>query len=315
MSKRGVINVGKSVNKKNKKYKNNKIKFFLKKFIFYSLSLGFLVLVVWMLFFSDFMKVQNVNIYNEMLDSVKMKQLVEGELSKKFFNYFPRNNLILVSKNNIESLLKKEFKLISLIEVKKEFPNTISVKVTERKKVFIWCDRNNECLLVDESGKSFYKLNNVEKDFFKKDMVMITDKSNKQAVLNEKIVSQDVALFCQQIIRGIETVLKIKMRKEMSMPSSISEEITLMTEEGWGIHFNTSQSIKEETEILRKILEEEFIKEKRGELEYIDLRLKGKVIYKFRGSENEDENKEKKESEAANKSLEENSDKEDKQED
>ena len=288
MTKRGIINVAGNINKKNKKYRHKRIKTFLKKFIFYLLSLGFLVLVAWMLFFSDFLKVKSISINNEMSDIIKIKQLIKKEVNKKFFNYVPKNNLILVSKSNIELSLKKEFKLIELVKVKKEFPSTISVEIIERQKVFIWCGRS-ECFLIDESGVAFYELNDIEKDFFKKDMVVVTDKSNKQIILNEKIVPQNLAFFCHQAVLIIEDELKIKMKREVSTPSLMAEEIVLETEEGWKVHLNTAQTIEEQVEILRKILGEEFIKEKRGDLEYIDLRLKGKVIYKFRGSEKEDE--------------------------
>lgn len=293
MIKRGAINVGKNIDKKNKGIKEKNFKSFFKKLFFYFIFLGFVFLVIWMLFFSDFMKVKSVNIQSETLSSDEIKKIVEENLEKKIFNYLSRDNLILISKNNIGSLLKERFKLIELVKVRKEFPSTISIEVVERKKVFIWCKGEIECALVDGTGKIFYKLNNEEKEFFKKDMVVVIDKSRKQIILNEKIVPEEVALFSQRVVPVIEEELGLKIRKEISIPSSMSGEITLTTEEGWKIHLNTAQSIKEQVEILMKMLGEDFIKEKRNDLEYIDLRLKGKVIYKFRGSENEEDDKDK----------------------
>lgn len=305
MAKRGIVDVRKNIDKKNKTKKKNTIKIFLKRLLFYFLFLGFIALVIWVLFLSDFMKVSNVHIDNGMLGVARIEQLVKKEVDKKIIGYIPKNNLILVSKKKIESSLKNEFKLIDLVEIKKEFPSTILVKVAERQEVFIWCSKE-ECFLVDKSGTAFYKLDESEKDFFKREkgMVIFNDKSNKQIILNKEVVPESTTLFCRQVIPGIEEELKIKVKREISTPSSMSGEITLETEEGWKVHFNTLEVAKEQVQILKKVLGEEFIKEESVDLEYIDLRLKGKVIYKFRGSEDEDE----KEEESSKENSEENPD-------
>lgn len=54
-----------------------------------------------------------------------------------------------------------------------------------------------------------------------------------------------------------------------------------LTSDGWQIVFNESQTAAEQGFIVKKILEQE-IKDKRRDLEYVDLRIENRIYYKYR---------------------------------
>lgn len=65
-----------------------------------------------------------------------------------------------------------------------------------------------------------------------------------------------------------------------------------LTSDGWQIVFNDSQTAAEQGFIIKKILEQE-IKDKRRDLEYVDLRIENRIYYKYRNQDSKEDNTQK----------------------
>ncbi|MEK7582053.1 MAG: hypothetical protein AAB488_01845 [Patescibacteria group bacterium] len=110
--------------------------------------------------------ITNVEILGiETLNPEKLKTRVTNILEEKYFYLIPKKNFFFYPKNAIERDLSDSFKRISKISVSyKSFknPQTIAVKIEERKPAYLWCGKSKaeivirektpKCYFIDDSG-------------------------------------------------------------------------------------------------------------------------------------------------------------------
>ena len=65
----------------------------------------------------------------------------------------------------------------------------------------------------------------------------------------------------------------------------MSGELRVKTVQGWEIYFSTERPITTQARILKRILKSKLVEEDLSQLEYIDLRIKGKAVYRFKNYE------------------------------
>ncbi|MEA2007414.1 MAG: FtsQ-type POTRA domain-containing protein [Patescibacteria group bacterium] len=279
-------------NKKNRKIKNRKKQSwlsFFRKVVFWLIFILFWGVSLWTLFFSDVMKVTNVESVgdSENFSSFHVEQHVGEIISRKFLGLIPRDNLLLISKKSIVKEIKESHGLIRDVSVERRFPNTIVIGIEERESHIIWC--NNEiCVLLDERGEAF---GDVE-DFDGEKDVRVFDTSNKKFELGDRVAEPEFVFFSEKLPDMFFEELSIEIEPTLQTPSSMSGEIRLKTKDGWEGMFSTNRPMGVQMKVMKKILKEKIGPEKVSQLEYIDLRIKGKAMYKFKQEEEKNENEE-----------------------
>jgi cell division septal protein FtsQ len=243
---------------------------FFKKKIFWIFFLSFLFFSgnFYLAIFSKFFQIQQIEILgSEKLKEV-IKDLVEPEISKNFFTFETKSIFLFEQKKLVQAILSN-FPQVERVEFLKEFPNKLKINIKEREAVALFCSLN--CYLIDSNGIAF-------EEFFGKEDFKIEKLNKEEISLGEVVIDKE----------NLNKILKIKKElEELQIPLEkvvlVNEErINVKTKEGWEIYFNPKRDIDWQLTKLKVLFEKEIPKEKRENLEYIELRFGNFAPYKYR---------------------------------
>jgi len=272
----------------------------IKKFFFWTIFLGFWATALWTIFFSDVMRANQVVVESSRVQKEEVEAIVRDSISKKYLSLIPQDNLLLIPEKKIEQRIKQKFIFIRDVEVTRSFPRSIKVHVEERESHIVWCS-NNKCLLVDERAEAFYELGPNDKKL-EEQLVQVKDLSGKEVQLEMRVAEPSFIKFCEDLPDRIALFTGIQIENRLETPSSMSEEVRASTVGGWTLMLSTERSVDAQSEILKKVIKDKIPSDKIQQLEYIDLRIKGKATFKFSESEpeeHEDEAKSEEEEDAS----------------
>jgi cell division protein FtsQ len=234
--------------------------------------------IFYLLVFSALFQIEKVTVFNnKKIPKERIQDIVKENLERKII-FFKSKSIFLIDLKKIKENVLNNFPSIAEIEINRRFPNTLNLKVTERKEVGIFCYQE-ACFLLDKEGIIF---ENVPKEI----PLLKIQKLNidKEMKLGERMIEKELI----QPILEVET--KLRDYIPLAAPdfkitefSIISEErINAKTSEGWEIYFNPQRDINWQLTKLKALLENEIPAEKRKDLEYIELRFGNSAPYKYR---------------------------------
>jgi len=261
-------------------------KFF--KLVAFALLVGaFIGLIVYVLFFSTFLKISKIEISGATsVGQESIRQDVEAKFSGKYLNWIERNNFLWIDTEELQHILMDKYEKIKNVRVARVFPDKISIVVEERVPGIVLCSGDSGCFVVDASGFVYMRFNQSSQDNQLVGLMRLTDKGNKSIKFKESFLDE---AYVQAIIgtqKGLRDELGIDVALDCQTPQLISGDIRVMTNEGWWVYFDSNKAIEKELEMLRAVLREKIDKlGQRSELEYIDLRATNKVYYKLRNQE------------------------------
>lgn len=253
----------------------------LKKLLFWIAFFVFLGTTVWALFFSSLMRINSINITNQRIDKNELSRVIAQELNGMYLTYIPKDNLLVASKKNIKATLLRQFRLIKKVTIQRVFPNALLINIEERESTLAWCVAG-ECFLVDENGEAFFALAADDSELMGGGLVRIDDQSPNRIAVGRHIVLPEVARLCQQFPDAVAQVLGIEPNRVMSTPSPMANEMRMKTNAGWDLLWNTSIPLDQQLALLKQVIEQQLKPEQVAQLEYLDIRLKGKVIYRLK---------------------------------
>ena len=208
----------------------------------------------WLLFATPYFEIKDVKILGKGGDiKEKIKKIID-ENSGNFF---------LLNPMNISENIKEVFPQIKKMSVKREFPNSVSVDIEERKEVGIFCFRNNDlsCFSISGDGVIFKKVKK------KDNALLIFLDEEKETGLGKEIIEESLMkdiIFLQSEFEKNNFVLK-----EVEI---FPFQIKAKTEQGFLIYFSREFNFKTQVKIFFETFEKVISKEEQGKLEYIDLR-------------------------------------------
>lgn len=262
--------------------------------------------VVYFLFFSEWLQISNVLVEgNKITDKKLILDAVEPFLHKKTLFIFPSNNFFFIPTGQIEREIAANFKRISKVNVSRGFPNSLAIRVEEKKAVLLFCS-NNGCTWVDEEGIAYNQSSYAEAIADSGgqgeespppkagDVVIVQDNSHSQLALGQLATDPAYVDFANRVWRSFAE----KTGKELaflSTPLPSAQEIRAHTKEGWTVYLDTTLDLDKNLTLLNRLINQD-LKEKEGDtvcLDYIDLRVVDRVFYKTKdncGSGKEEQN-------------------------
>ena len=272
----------KSLEIRTKKNKSRKQINYFKKLLFWLLFLAFGGAVGWTLLFSPALKVKKITVKTKTIDKIKIETVAKEELIGSRWKFFSADNLLLIKRCNIKRRIQDEFLLAKQASVKMKFPDQLMISVLERQFVAVWCGKEG-CWWIDETGTIFRKIENqlpITAAQQENTVVLRNTGQTETARVGEKVIDSSLVSFSRQLFLEAENRSSMKLKRELQIPSSIANEVWAITDRGWRIYFSVDEPIEKELAILEKALEKNISPAEQQQLEYIDLRLKGKVVYK-----------------------------------
>jgi len=252
----------------------------------------FLFSIFYFLFFSEFFQLEKVIISgNEKVPVEDIRKLIESTIKKKIL-VFQTKSIFLTSKNQIQEIVFRNFPQIAKVDFKKQLPQTLVIKIEERKPVAIVSSEKND-FLIDKEGIIFEEIlgDNLQ-------LIKIKGPNlEKEIKLGEKVVEKELLSQILEVKSQIENALKIPIVDEAGASSSpfantntrvtevliVSEErLNFKTFEGWEIYFNPQKDSNWQLTKLKVDLENLIPFERRKNLEYIELRFGDSAPFKYR---------------------------------
>lgn len=214
------------------------------------------------------------------LDERDVRAYLGAALGEKYLLLFPRSSYFLAHTGILAKGIRDAFPAIADVEMEKEFPRTLTVRVTERKFWGILCntlqDANPvQCAALDETGFAYESAPLPQGNLL---LIVESDRPSLEpgkTRMDEELVREMQAL--QQKIReaiGGE-VARFEVRDR------VSGEIRARAADGFMIWFKRGDDISNAMRVLKKVLDAE-IGNRRENLDYIDVRFGNKVFYKFK---------------------------------
>jgi len=202
-------------------------------------------------------------------------------LKEKYLSIIPKNNLLLLKESYVNDFFTRKFGIVKKIKIIRKFPDKIKILVEERNPILILENSKGRFILDDESNiypDDFF----VSSGFNQTELPILKEENSELAFSFDNQAGLSYLQFILRVKEKLENLLDIPVEKEMIAPKIISGDVIFKTQEGWQLYFNKSAAIDKEIETLRIVLEEKIGKEKRKDLEYIDLRIDNKIYYKFK---------------------------------
>lgn len=218
-------------------------------------------------FFSDFLKVKNIEISGaEKIGTDNVKNIFFGEISKKMFFFIPKN-ILSVNFDKLSYDISSKFPEVEKISIKINLPDTVSAEIIEKTPAGCWC-KNSDCYYFDKYGIIYQKNSKCD------NLLIIA--SDKNPEIAKQIISED---NLKDILNIFEKSVDKAGIKDIKI---LDDKIILESKLGWIVYFRPFDDISGQIINLRAILDQKVPANRLIQLDYIDLRFGNKVFYKFK---------------------------------
>ncbi len=267
--------------------------------LFFCLFVGLGYLAIWWpkIWIED-VQVEGKAVYYSPAD---IEEIAWQKIERPFWWKIPRRSIIFVPISQIENEVLNRYPEVKTVEVVRHLPRSLVVKMEERENIGVWCQiqktKNKEqgtnqatsteevikeereieqCFYFDREGVIFRSA-----PLISGSLVLNVYGVNQSPQIRDEIIEPKMIEFILTIREGMP---KIKIAYG-SLPEAADfeivsfEDLRMTTARGWQIYFNPEYSAESQLRALEVVWEDE-IKDSINDLEYIDLRIEGRVYYR-----------------------------------
>ncbi len=239
------------------------------------LILGFLTLLIvaaifYFLFLFETFWIEKIIVSGEkkvMKEEIEL--LAERRLKNKVL-FFETKSIFAVDTGQIKRDILDSFPQIARVKVNRGFFDAISIEVTEREALALWC-QEERCFLIDIEGVIFEEVS-PEMELFRIRSGQVVD----SLALGLTIVSRERLGQIFNVKSDLTETAEVSITEAFL---ASEERLNVKTSEGWEIYFNLKGDLEWQVKELDLLLEKQISPEKREELEYVELRF-NRVYYK-----------------------------------
>ena len=229
---------------------------------------------------------------NHIIDTSDIKNAVTADLSGRYMHLFSRSNALIYPKNKIYNDLVSLFPRIETLKIYRTGLNTLAIGLVERAGAYLYCgetipqnqnDVGEHCFFVNDNGYIFdkapYFSGNVYFKYYMK-LPITGSPLGSQMLPKEQF---------QPLVNFIEKIKDLGFDPIYMQSQENGENVLYLNHQAGGVSptilFNMSNDLPTIFQNLRIAMDKpEFADEihsKYDTLQYIDLRFKNKVLYKF----------------------------------
>lgn len=249
----------------------------LRQRVFLGVALAIFLFIFYLWFYSEHFRIKQINISGNLgeVSQEEIKGIIEETLKKHSVFLLPGDNYFLMRTKPIERAFTQK-NILAEVEIKKDFPNALNVKVKEKLGRMIWVV-GEELYLLELDGKITTRLE--ARDLVNIGVPVIYDLSNTAFDLNQPVVNPKLVNLIAEIytdFAGFE--LPVVELDYFKLDSPQANYVKIVTKRGFEIHVNYLSSLTEQLDKLKKSLL--FGKIDLNKINYINLRVANQVIYK-----------------------------------
>ena len=268
------------------KKKKKPVSLFRFRFFWYGTGFTFLfVFVFWFIVFSSWLEIQELLVEgeNEIQEEFLVAE-IEKALWKPWFG-IPTNSIFLFDAKETKNALSFVFPMILEASFQRQFPHRLILHIQEREQVATWfsllSDRADEqtgmdilYFAIDKEGIPFKEIKDTD------NYVVFSSEDN--AVLGQELLAPSLLSTLLEFKRIFEIAGEPMQLSIVAFEIGNNGEVKGVAKEGFKILLDLKEDIQWQETKLRLVLEQKIPLEKRGELEYIDLRFGGQAYLKYK---------------------------------
>ena len=293
--------------------KRKKKKMSFKIIIFIGLFFCFLAGLIYFSIWSSVLQIKKIEVKSEKnptyYQNDQIVKIAEKKIAEKISNIIPQNNIILAPLNEIKNVILEDFPEIKQVNIYRNLTDIgLVIEIEERENIGIWCKykeiekilepiststeenieddetvekiiekRVGECFQIDKDGVIYKKSLLVKSS----SVLNIFSSRDQSAKIRDTIIPLEIIDFILEIK---EESKNIKTDNMLSVLISDFDFISIedlrgTTSLGWQVYFDPTHSVNSQIEALEIVLNQQ-IKENYKNLDYVDLRIEGKIYYK-----------------------------------
>lgn len=192
---------------------------------------------------------------------------------------FGKTSIFLVPRDLLEYELPNKFAIIKSVQILRELPNTVHVVIQEKVPVAVFVSGGISYAL-DPSGVAFEEISQ-ERMKDNKYPVISDERQTTTITIGKPVIDSGIITMMHDIARLLPERFVLQIDK-ITIPAIGSQELHVLTSEGWMLVLDNSRKLDDQFLVLEKILTEQITNAKRPMLSYIDLRAEGKAFFKFK---------------------------------
>lgn len=211
-------------------------------------------------FFSQWLKITSITIVgNEKITTENLTDFLSPQINRFF----------LLNKNIVVKIILSQFPRIERASIAKNFPDSVTITITERKSVAVFCDSNQQCFLIDKTGVIFEPIEKIPEN-----TTVITQDVRGNTFLGVTTISQSMMDAVMKIKDNLKNNFNIDTKEVIA-----SNPLIIKTSEQWQIYFNADVDINLQVKKMNSLLEHEISEHERKNLHYMYLQYKDKAYY------------------------------------
>lgn len=265
---------------------------------FYVLCFLFLSVSVYIVFFSDFLKVRDISFAHppETFTSRDALQGIRDYMNIRVFGFLSRENFLFFSQDSLQKFFQDRYRTVRSVRVEKSFPDSVRVTFDERHVAALWCVPG-KCFQIDKEGYAFNQDDENPEALYGSQEIspvpIFVQEAPDGDILNTTVLSPDELEKWVSFWKLFQEEGSVGARF-VRMPKDASYEFTVETREGWPVRMSTEFSLDQGLRMLKTFLTESITPEERSQIESVDLRSENKIFYTLRGSGEDEDEKENK---------------------
>ena len=236
-------------------------------------------------------QVKNVYIErNESTINVRSGSLLQ------IMEYVKKTNILVLKTDSLEEHFVKTFKELESVSIEKKYPDSLSITVVPLDIIAKWeyfheqiekaneqTDKNNKTVFVKKTGylnkNNLFLEHSAMDENMHKNLLTIVDKQPRKKEISFYDIVSD-GRYISQIVKGKENLELVISRKIVEINYyRDAQEVYFIDDKGVEYWLYLEEDLSVQIKKLKHMLDEKNILKWR--LDYIDLRINGKVIYKF----------------------------------
>jgi len=198
---------------------------------------------------------------------------VSNDIKIKILYFINSKSIFLINTGKINKEIMNKFPEVGKVDISRDFPQTLTLKITERKPIGAYCKSDNSCFSIDNSGIIFESLSGPSADT----TILRQTINDSQAIVGQKIIAKNIIDTIFKIQKLLKDKFKIDLKEALIADSS---RLDITTSENWKIYFDLNQNSDIEMQItkLSLLLNEGISADSRKNLRYINLSPKDRAV-------------------------------------
>lgn len=202
------------------------------------------------------------------------RQIVE---ERAYFAGSPR--MFLVPRDLVASEIKKRMPGIHTVRVLRRIPGTLVLHLQE-KVVLAFLEVPGKVFALDSEGMVIEETSPEEVSQSQLPVVR-NDQATFSITPGMVVISKEVVDLLHEVVVLLPDRLGVRAN-ELLIPAIGTEEVHVRTDQGWTLLLDAQRDLFDQLRSFEQVVAEEFPVGAQERLEYVDLRVPGKVYYRLR---------------------------------